>query len=375
MVISQIMTEQDLLYRIAFASVRGMGYDLAHKILDIIPSEKDFFSISQKELEQIFGSRTKITSQAYRLNILEQAKKETEFVIKNKIGVTYFNDIDYPTRLANAPDSPILFFSKGNCNLSSRHIVSIVGTRHATPYGINFTKNIVEELASMLPDLVIVSGLAYGIDIAAHLASLQNKISTVAVLAHGLNTIYPSQHRKAAIDIIHNNGMLITDYSSQTLMHRANFIARNRIIAGLSDCTIVSESASKGGSLITASIANSYNRDVFALPGRSSDEYSKGCNKLIQNNAATLVLCAEDVIKHMQWDKDINKQPKQAELFPILSENEQLIYDTIAKNGEIHINTLTNLLKIPIYKVLSDIVELEFKGLILSLPGSRYMKA
>lgn len=369
------MTEQDLLYRIAFASVRGMGYDLAHKILDIIPSEKDFFSISQKELEQIFGSRTKITSQAYRLNILEQAKKETEFVIKNKIGITYFNDIDYPTRLANAPDSPILFFSKGNCNLSSRHIVSIVGTRHATPYGINFTKKIVEELASMLPDLVIVSGLAYGIDIAAHLASLQNKISTVAVLAHGLNTIYPSQHRKAAIDIIHNNGMLITDYSSQTLMHRANFIARNRIIAGLSDCTIVSESASKGGSLITASIANSYNRDVFALPGRSSDEYSKGCNKLIQNNAATLVLCAEDVIKHMQWDKDINKQPKQAELFPILSENEQLIYDTIAKNGEIHINTLTNLLKIPIYKVLSDIVELEFKGLILSLPGSRYMKA
>lgn len=360
-------------YKIAFASLRGMGYDLAQKILNIIPTEKDFFEISEKELQNLLQTKVKITEMSYRKKQLEKAQKEVDFISKNNINITYFTEDCYPTRLRHAQDSPIILFSKGNCNLNSAKIISIVGTRHATAYGKLFCENIIEELKILTDNFIIVSGLAYGIDIYAHRAALKNRIPTVAVLAHGLNTIYPSTHRHDAIEMINNGGMLVTDYQSSDNIHPGNFVARNRIIAGLADCTIVVESAEKGGSLITAGIASSYNRDVFALPGRANDTYSKGCNKLIRNNVASLITSAEDLISAMRWErKTSNVDAKQMKMFIDILPEELPIVNYLQENNETHINTLCNTLNIPMSQLMSMLIELEFKGVVISLPGAKY---
>lgn len=360
-------------YKIAFASLRGMGYDLAQKILNIIPTEKDFFEISEKELQNMLQTKVKITEMSYRKKQLEKAQKEVDFILKNNINITYFTEDCYPTRLRHAQDSPIILFSKGNCNLNSAKIISIVGTRHATAYGKLFCENIIEELKILTDNFIIVSGLAYGIDIYAHRAALKNRIPTVAVLAHGLNTIYPSTHRHDAIEMINNGGMLVTDYQSSDNIHPGNFVARNRIIAGLADCTIVVESAEKGGSLITAGIASSYNRDVFALPGRANDTYSKGCNKLIRNNVASLITSAEDLISAMRWERmTSNVDAKQMKMFIDILPEELPIVNYLQENNETHINTLCNTLNIPMSQLMSMLIELEFKGVVISLPGAKY---
>lgn len=360
-------------YKIAFASLRGMGYDLAQKILNIIPTEKDFFEISEKELQNLLQTKVKITEMSYRKKQLEKAQKEVDFILKNNINITYFTEDCYPTRLRHAQDSPIILFSKGNCNLNSAKIISIVGTRHATAYGKLFCENIIEELKILTDNFIIVSGLAYGIDIYAHRAALKNSIPTVAVLAHGLNTIYPSTHRHDAIEMINNGGMLVTDYQSSDNIHPGNFVARNRIIAGLADCTIVVESAEKGGSLITAGIASSYNRDVFALPGRANDTYSKGCNKLIRNNVASLITSAEDLISAMRWERmTSNVDAKQMKMFIDILPEELPIVNYLQENNETHINTLCNSLNIPMSQLMSMLIELEFKGVVISLPGAKY---
>ena len=370
------MEDSELLYRIAFASVRGMGYDLANKILDVVSSEKEFFVQSEKSLREILGSRTKISEMAYRKTLLDKATKEVNFVEKNDIGVTYFTDISYPTRLANAQDAPILLYSKGKTSLNASKIISIVGTRHATPYGQHFCETFIDDIPKMLDDVVIVSGLAYGVDICVHRACVRNNVPTVAVLAHGLNTIYPAPHRASAIDIINHGGMLLTDYQTGDRIHPGNFVARNRIVAGLADCTVVVESAEKGGSLITAAIASSYNRDVFALPGRMSDVYSVGCNKIIRNNSASLITSASDMIAAMRWKKnDEPQKPQQKELFPDVSPKEQLIVDYLRMHDESHINIICNALGMPMSQLMSLLIELEFKGLIMSLPGGKYSLA
>lgn len=362
-----------LQYRIAFSSLRGMGYDLAQKILCVIPSEKDFFDIPEKDLQNLLQTKVKITEKAYRCEKLEKAKVETEFVIRNNIGITYFTDSDYPNRLSHAQDAPILLYSKGNCNLNASKIISIVGTRHATAYGKHFCDKFIEELKCLVNDVVIVSGLAYGIDINAHRAALSHDIPTVAVLAHGLNTIYPTVHRKDAVEMIGNGGLLLTDYQSTDKIHPGNFVARNRIVAGLSDCTVVVESAEKGGSLITAGIASSYNRDVFALPGRVNDIYSKGCNKLIRNNSASLITSAEDLVSAMRWEKlNVNTNSRQMEIFPDTTEEELIILKYLRENNETHINVLCNALGIPMSQLMSTLIELEFKSLVTSLPGAKY---
>lgn len=367
-------TDKEILqYHIAFASLRGMGYDLAQKILGVLPSEKDFFDIPEKELQNIMQSKAKITEYAHRQELLSKALIETEFVIKNNIGITYFTDSNYPTRLCHAQDAPILLYTKGNCNLNSTKVISVVGTRHATAYGKHFCEKFIEDINNLINDVVIVSGLAYGIDIYAHRAALSHNIPTVAVLAHGLNTIYPSTHRKDAVEMIHNGGMLLTDYQSSDKIHPGNFVARNRIVAGLADCTVVVESAEKGGSLITAGIASSYNRDVFALPGRSTDLYSSGCNKLIRNNSASLITSAEELVKAMQWETSLsNDTAKQMKIFTEVTPEEQLIIDYLREHNETHINVLCNVLHIPMSQLMSTLIELEFKSLIAALPGAKY---
>lgn len=366
----------DLLYKMAFASVRGMGVDLAQKILDVLGDEKEFFAISEKELRLITKSKSKILERAYRNSCLEKAEKEIEFVNSHHIKVSYFTESDYPQRLLNTTDAPILLYSVGNTDFNKKHIVSIVGTRKCTEYGRRMCEKLVKELSEAIPDVITVSGLAFGIDIAAHNASLKNNCETIAVQACGLNKIYPAENRDAAEKIVNSGGSIITEYTSQDVLHKGNFVARNRIIAGLSDCTIVVESAEKGGSLITANIAQSYNRDVFAVPGRTSDEQSKGCNQLIQHNQAMLITSATDIVDALRWESKIaNKPTQQLDLFPSLTEEEQEIVNIIKQAGDIHINAITEKLHIPVYRVMSTLMQLDFKGVIISMPGCRYAMA
>ncbi|MDO4511127.1 MAG: DNA-processing protein DprA [Bacteroidales bacterium] len=363
----------DLVYKIAFASVRGMGVDLAQKLLEVLDDEKDFFSIPERELRAITHSRSKILERAYRNSCIEMAEKEMEFINQHHINVSYFTDESYPQRLLHAPDAPILLYSVGHTDLNSKHIVSIVGTRRCSEYGKHMCERIVKELAESIPDVVTVSGLALGIDIAAHNASLKHGVPTLAVQACGLNKIYPAEHRNAAEKIVKNGGRIISDYTSQDVLHRGNFVARNRIIAALSDCTIVIESAEKGGSLITANLAQSYNRDVF---GRAGDEFSKGCNQLIKRNQAMLVTSATDIVEALRWDSCLtNKPTQQLDLFPTLTPEEQAVVDVIQQAGDIHINAITEKLNIPVYRVMSTLMQLDFKGVIITMPGCRYAMA
>ena len=345
------MNSDALTYRMAFAAVRGMGGDLANKLLEVIPSEKDFFCADRKELEAIAGCKSKIFDHDYRQKLLDKAAIECDFVNNNNIKVTYFRDSDYPKRFGEtASDAPILLYSLGNCNLNAKHVVSIVGTRHATVYGQKFCDKLIADLHDRLDDLVVVSGLAYGIDISAHRASLKNEVPTVAVMANGLNRIYPSPHRSDAENIIRHGGLLVTDYMSQDVIHKGNFVARNRIIAALADATVVVESAISGGALITANLASSYNRDVFAVPGRVSDEFSSGCNKLIKNNQACMLTCADDLVTQMQWDSKTTQAKKhETELFPELSDVEAMVVDFIKRNGDVHINVVAESLNLPVY--------------------------
>ena len=360
-----------LTYRIAFASMQGMGIDLARKLLDVVGSEECFFSMKEKELRTLTRGRSKIYADDYRSECLKQAVKEEEFVRNHGIGATYFTDEAYPHRLREAPDAPAMIYTLGKCDLESAHVVSVVGTRHATQYGIRFCDTLIGDLAQRLPGLVVVSGLAYGIDIAAHRAALKHSVPTVAVLPRGLNRIYPASHRNDAISIVKHGGMLLTDYTSQDAVQKSNFLARNRIVAALSDCTVIVESAGSGGALVTASLAMSYNRDVMAVPGRCGDEYSMGCNKLIATNKAALITSADDLMAAMRWE-GVGTAPQQLDLFPELTKEEQAVVDTIRDRGEIHLNALADALQLPVYKLMSTLVELDCKNVIATLPGCRY---
>ena len=360
-----------LVYRIAFASMKGMGVDLARKLLDVVGSEEQFFAMSEKELRALTRGRSKIYGDKYRNECLQNALTEEAFVREHGISATYFTEAAYPHRLLEAPDAPAMIYTLGKCDLESAHVISVVGTRHATQYGIRFCDTLIGDLAQRLPDLVVVSGLAYGIDIAAHRAALKHGVPTVAVLPRGLNKIYPAAHRNEAVAIAKRGGMLLTDYTSQDVVQKSNFLARNRIVAALSECTVIVESAGSGGALVTASLAMSYNRDVMAVPGRCGDEYSAGCNKLIATNKAALITSADDLMAAMRWESAL-QAPRQLDLFPDLTKEEQAVVDVIRDHGEIHLNGLAEALQLPVYKLMSTLVELDCKNVIVTLPGCRY---
>lgn len=360
-----------LVYRIAFASLQGMGVDLARKLLDVVGSEEQFFAMSEKELRNLTRGRSKIYRDDYRRDCLSRAVQEVAFVNEHGIKATYFTDDAYPHRLKEAPDAPAMIYTLGQCDLESAHVISVVGTRHATQYGQRFCDSLIGDLSQRLPDMVVVSGLAYGIDIAAHRSALKHGVPTVAVLPRGLNRIYPAMHRNDAISIVKSNGMLLTDYTSQDEVQKSNFLARNRIVAALSDCTVIVESAGSGGALVTASLAMSYNRDVMAVPGRCGDEFSTGCNKLIATNKAALITCADDLLAAMRWE-GVNKSPQQLDLFPDLTKEQQAVVDVIRSSGEIHLNALADVMHLPVYKLMSILVELDCQNVITTLPGCRY---
>ncbi len=358
-------------HKIAFASLRGMTRRLADDILSRIGDENNFFNASERQLSAVMGCKSRIFSDDYRREVIERARREADFITANGVQTIYYTDEPYPTRLRDCDDAPLMLYGLGHCDLNAPHIVSIVGTRHATPYGTGFVTRLVEELAAKIDRLIIVSGLAYGIDIAAHRAALQCNVPTVAVLAHGLNTIYPADHRSYAVEIARSGGMLLTDYMSQNPLHKGNFVARNRIVAALCDCTVVAESAEKGGALITAGIAAAYHRDVAALPGRISDRYSLGCNKLIADNVAALVSDADSLIAMMRWIP-CRQEGEQQQLPLELSPEEEAVVEFLEDFGEGDINKICVTLNIPMHKLMPLLVDMEFKGLLVTFPGGKY---
>lgn len=360
------------IYQVAFASIKGITIDIANEILSIVGSEEEFFRISEKELQTTTQLTPRLLKKDYRDALLIDAEITIEESERKHVGMHYYRQDSFPTRFQTVPDAPLLIYSAGNCDLNSAKIVSIVGTRHSTAYGMDLCKSFVGGLKDKVGnDVVVVSGLAYGIDITAHRAALSCGLPTIAVVAHGLDTIYPAAHRGDAIEIVRSGGAILSEYKFSTKVHRSNFLARNRLIAAMADCTIVMESAFKGGALVTANVALNYGRDVFAFPGRIGDEYSEGCNKLIKKNVASLITSVDDVIDAMGWEKK-KDGPVELELFPQLSSEEQKIYDIISDRETVNVNALAGNVGMPFHRILSTLIDLEFRGIVRALPGNQY---
>ncbi len=364
------MNEQ-LLYHIAITSIPNIGDITAKKLIAYCGSSEQVFREKKGVLEKIPGiggiNARKIIQ--HKTEALAIAEEELIFIKKNNITPLFYLNDNYPKRLLHCEDGPILLYSKGNAEFNNPKVISIVGTRKATEYGKSFCDKIVKELKPHHP--LIISGLAYGIDICSHKAALKNNLPTVGVLAHGLDKLYPSQHTGVAKQMIENGGLL-TDYKSRTNPDRENFPKRNRIVAGLSDLTIVIESSKKGGSLITAYIANDYNRDVFALPGRLNDSQSEGCNNLIKINKAALIQSVKDIEYIMGWEAEKKVIQNQTQLFVELSSEEKTIVAILSKQEKIGIDELSLQAKIPMSKTTAMLLEMEFNGVVKMLPGKLY---
>lgn len=368
------MNNSALRYKIGITLIKGIGNNLAKNLIAYVGSEEGVFSESQKNLAKIPGIGEVLSNEIVNADVLKRADQEIEFITKNKIIPYYFTDRDYPFRLKECIDSPIMIYTRGNCDLNNGKFVGIVGTRNATETGKDNCKRLISDLAQKLPTTVIVSGMAYGVDICAHKAAIDCGLPTIGVVGHGLDRIYPAVHRPTAVKML-ENGMLLTEYLSGTNPDRQNFVQRNRIIAGLCDVTIVVESATRGGALITADVANSYNRDVFAFPGRVGDEWSAGCNALIKNNKASLMESSDDLIHFMNWEKSEQKSPTniQTTLFLDLSDEEQNIVSRLRQSAEgLQLNELAIKLELPVSKISAMLLEMEFKGVLKCLPGSVY---
>lgn len=365
------MSEVTLKHKIALGLIPRIGDISARKLVSYAGSVEAVFSESYRNLIKIPGIGPEAAKNICDRSYLDTAEKEIEYINKHKIKTYFYLDNNYPFRLRQCEDSPVVFFFKGNCDLDSPKILSVVGTRNATKHGKDICNRIITDLAACHSDLIIVSGLAYGIDITSHKAALANNLKTIGVLGHGLSTIYPSVHTSTADSII-NNGGLLTDFISDTLPERNNFLKRNRIIAGLSDATIIIESGIKGGALITADIASSYNRDVFAIPGRPGDQWSAGCNSLIRNNKAALTESCADIEYFLGWKAEKAPLPVQKTLFSELDDSEKKVFELIAKDGEMPIDSICRTLDLPVYSLSSILLQLELKGVVKCCPGSIY---
>lgn len=360
-----------LLYRIALTKIKGIGPRTAHNILLNTDNLENFFSYSKRDLMQIPGVREPIADAICNQTYMAACEKELAFIEKHSIKALWFEDSDYPNRLKQCGDAPLLLYYKGNCNLNAKKVISMVGTRQATPYGQRLCADFLQGLSEN-EDIVIVSGLAYGIDALAHRNALKNNLPTIAVLGHGLDRIYPASHRQLASNML-NHGGLLTEFTSDTLPERSNFPMRNRIIAGLSDVTIVVEAAIKGGALITAEIANSYHRDVCAFPGSIYEKSSEGTNYLIKTHRAHLIRQVQDLDYVMNWEITRKEKTNQQLEMPFtLTKDQQLLYRLIQDKEHTEIDQMIDLLKWPQSKLALVLLELEMQSLIYSLPGKVY---
>lgn len=364
------MSENELLNTLALMRVEGVGDIVAKKLINHLGGAEAVFKAKRQQILAIEGVGDILYNNLKNPEVFKQAEAEIKFISGNNISASFYLDKDYPERLKHCIDGPVLLFSSGNISVEGRKMLSIVGTRQMTAYGADFTRKLLEDLAPLNP--VIVSGFAYGIDIHAHLVAMDLGLQTIGVVAHGLNQVYPKVHKKYVAKMEENGGFM-TEFWSSSNPDKENFVKRNRIVAGLSEATIIVESAEKGGSLITANVANDYNRDVFAVPGRITDKYSMGCNNLIKTQRANLLTGAADLIYIMNWETEEKKQkPVQKQLFISLEDDEQKVYDYLLKNGKEQLDLIALACEMPVFKLSSMLLTMELKGVIRPLPGKMF---
>lgn len=363
------MSEENLFHLMALLRVEGVGDIMAKKLLTHFGSAEAVLNAKSTKLAAIDGVGSVLLKNLKDKSVFEKATQELLFIQDNNIDVHCFQDESYPDRLKHCIDGPVLLFSSGNINLKNRKIISIVGTRQITSYGTEFCRKLIEDLAPLDP--IIVSGFAYGVDIVAHQLAMDYNLQTIGVVAHGLNQIYPKMHKKYVAKVEQNGGFM-TEFWSTSNPDKENFVRRNRIVAGMTEATIVIESADRGGSLITANMANDYNRDVFAVPGRITDKYSQGCNNLIKTQKANVLTSAADLIYILNWDIEKEAKPVQKQLFVTLDDDEQKVYDYLLKTGKELMDIIALHCDLPIYRLSGLLLNMELKGVIRPLPGKLF---
>lgn len=364
------LTRNELIAILRLQNIANIGDVTAKKLINHCGSPLAVFAEKRQKLLTIDGVGTHVLKNLHDAEYLETAEKEYQYVRDNNIGISYFMDRDYPKYLKHCIDSPILMFKRGNIDLENRKIISIVGTRNITSYGMAFCENFIADIAPLNP--IIVSGFAYGVDICIQKAAMKHGLQTIGCLAHGLNQIYPKTHSKYIHDVEKNGGFL-TEFWSTSNPDRENFLKRNRIIAGISEATVVVESAEKGGSLVTADIANSYNRDVFAVPGRAGDKFSSGCNNLIKQQKAQMITSAADLVYLLGWEVEPKQKGNvQKQFFVELDDTEKSIYSFLQKEGKQLLDSIALECRIPVFRVSSTLLSMEMKGVIRPLPGKLF---
>ena len=366
------MTDQ-LLYQIGLTLMPGIGDVLGKKLVAYCGGPEAVFREKRASLEKIPGIGQATVRSILSHKVLLRAEEEVNFIQRNAIQTLFYLDKAYPKRLQHCADSPMMLYYNGNAELNAQKVIGVVGTRNASEYGKRLCEQLIDDLKD--ENILVVSGLAYGIDVCAHRAALKFNIPTVGVMAHGLDRIYPFTHKSVAVKMQENGGLL-TEFMSKTIPDRENFPRRNRIVAGMVDALIVVESAKKGGALITADIANSYNRDVFAFPGRVGDTYSEGCNFLIRTNKAAMIESAVNLKYIMGWQSDNKKNAaKQTQFFREFSENEQKVMDAFNGNDFCDLDHFLISTELSASKLAGVLLGLEFEGILVALPGKRYQKA
>lgn len=369
------MDNKELSSLIALQHIPGVGNITAKRLIESVGSAAKLFEY-RTELPSIIPQiRPSLIKALDCPSAHERAQQELEFINRHHITCIGYHDDEYPSRLRECDDAPILLFYRGTSSLNARRVISIVGTRKCSEYGRDLCNSFVRDLAAQCPDVLVVSGLAYGIDVCAHRSAITYGLPTIGVLAHGLDRIYPSSHRNIAAQMVSCGGLL-TEHASHTEPERQNFLQRNRIVAGISDATIIIESADKGGAMVTANIANSYNRGCYAYPGRVCDTYSSGCHRLIRNNQAALITSASDFVEHILWDvphRAASEKTVQRTLFPDLNAEESRIVELLENNPDgLPINMLTIETGLPVHRISAILFELELKAVVRPLVGSLY---
>ncbi len=362
-----------LKYQIGISLIKGVGPVLARNLIAYTGGVEAVFEESKSNLSTIPGIGTALASTIKSANVLKRAEAEIDFIEKHNITPLFFTSDKYPRKLSYCEDAPLMLFVKGNTTFEMRPVLSIVGTRRATDNGKILCEQLIKDLAQRYPDVLIVSGLAYGIDICAHKAALKYGLDTIAVVAHGLDRIYPYIHRNVAKEMIESGGAIVTEFLSGTNPDRHNFVQRNRIVAGYSDAVVVVESGIKGGALITARIASSYSRDVLAFPGNPQNELSKGCNYLIKKNIAALIEGVDDLEYALGWESKRKSSDTQRKLFvEFNSDEEKLIYSLLVESKELTASAISLKSKLPVSQVNALLLNLEFAGLVKALPGNAF---
>lgn len=367
--------DQHRLLGMALSFVPGMSAQFVRHMEEAGVGVEEFFSSGQQELAARLNLQVApIFDRMVRDEALFKARKESEFMERHSIRSLSMTDDDYPSRMYDIDKAPVTLYVLGSANLDAEKMMSIVGTRHSTAYGMRYVSTLVSDFASYFPGMVIVSGLALGIDSAAHEASLKAGLPTVAVVAHGLNTIYPSQNRDLAKRIIAAGGAIISEYPSGVTPYRSRFLERNRIVATMTDAVLVAESADKGGAMSTAAVASSYGRELLALPGRIGDEMSAGCNRLIRSQKALMAGSAVEIMAMLGWQpKSLPVAPKQRDLFPELLGQQKLIYEALRQaQSPMPVDALRERTGIPIHDLMAHLGEMEFDGILERLPGNRF---